>query len=49
MSPRADEASLLSAAALFEEACGLAGKVPIDPIHPHPNPLPSRERGTEGA
>ena len=35
MSPRADEASLLSAAALFEEACGLAGQVPIDPVVRH--------------
>ena len=29
--PRADEASLLSAAALFEEEAGVAGRVPIDP------------------
>ncbi|MYB85518.1 MAG: amidase, partial [Chloroflexi bacterium] len=35
MSPRADEAALLSAAALFEEACGLMGNVPIDPIVRH--------------
>ena len=35
MAPRADEASLLSAAALFEEAAGLAGGVPMDPVVRH--------------
>lgn len=35
MAPRADEAALLSAAALFEEACGLAGRIPIDPVVRH--------------
>ena len=31
MSPRGDEAALLSAAALFEQVAGLAASVPIDP------------------
>ena len=34
MAPRANEAALLSAAALFEQAAGLAGKVPLDPHSP---------------
>ena len=33
--PRAGEAALLSAAAAFEEAAGLAGSVPIDPAARH--------------
>jgi len=35
MAPRADEASLLSAAALLEGSMGLAAKLPIDPIVRH--------------
>lgn len=35
MAPRAEEAALLSAAAAFEEAAGIAGRVPIDPIVRH--------------
>ncbi len=35
MAPRGAEAELLSAAALFEEASGLAGRVPIDPVVRH--------------
>jgi amidase len=35
MAPRADEASLLSAAALFEQAAGIEPGVPIDPIVRH--------------
>jgi amidase len=35
MAPRADEASLLSAAALLEESLGIAAKLPIDPIVRH--------------
>lgn len=35
MAPRAEEAALLSAAAAFEEAAGIAGRVPIDPVVRH--------------
>ena len=35
MAPRADEAGLLSAAAVFEQACGIGGSVPIDPVVRH--------------
>ena len=35
MSPRAEEAGLLSAAALFEAACGLSGRLPLDPVVRH--------------
>ena len=35
MAPRADEHALLSAAALFEQASGLAASVPIDPVVRH--------------
>ncbi len=34
MAPRANEAALLSAAALFEQAAGLASRVPLDPHSP---------------
>jgi amidase len=35
MAPRAEEGALLSAAALFEQAAGLSGGVPIDPVVLH--------------
>lgn len=35
MAPRAQEAALLSAAAVFEQASGLAASVPIDPVVRH--------------
>jgi amidase len=44
MAPRADEALLLSAAALFEQASGLASFVPIDPLVRH-----ERGMGSTGA